>query len=159
MFFFCPANIYRRNLGSGQLGRPNPKVNTALNFYLRREKKIPFYSELYTLQLYMRYFQISFYLFFLNILQKYIKNMSKTFTNIYTKYSLITFFKISSVRLLWSLFWSQRNLVHRAVINNEFGIKFLNSKITSVGKMDFHNTFTINMNYTHICIIYIHNLY
>ena len=32
-------------------------------------------------------------------------------------------------------------------MNNEFGIKFLNSKITSVGKMDFHHIFTINTNF------------
>ena len=37
--------------------------------------------------------------------------------------------------------FSDANLVHRAAINNEFGIKFLNSKITSVGKMDFHNLY------------------
>ena len=59
-FFFCPANIYRRNLGRERLGRPNPKVNNALNFYLRRKKKIPFYSELYRLQLLKPDFQISF---------------------------------------------------------------------------------------------------
>ena len=158
MFFFCPSNIYRRNLGRGRLGRPNPKVNTALNFYLRRKKTIPCYSELYTLQLLAADFQISFF-FFLNILRKYVKNMSKTFTNIYTKYSLIPFLKISNVRLLWSLFWCQRNLVHRAAMNNEFGIKYLNSKITSVAKMDFHHIFTINTNYIDICIIYINNLY
>ena len=46
-------------------------------------------------------------------------------------------------------------LVYRAAINNEFGIQFLNSKITSVWKMDFYHIFTINMNYIHICIIYI----
>ena len=38
-------------------------------------------------------------------------------------------------------------------MNNEFGIKFLNSKITSVGKMDFQHIFTINTIYIHICII------
>ena len=138
MFFFCPANIYRHNLGRGRLGSPNPKVNTALNFYLRRKKKIPFNSELYTLQLYVRYFQISFdffYKYITKICKKYVKNIYKY---IYTKYSLVPFLKISNVCLLWSLFWCQCNLVHLAAINNEFGIKFLNSKITSVGKMDFN---------------------
>ena len=141
MGFFCPANIYRRNLGRGQLRRPNPKVNTALNIYLRRKKKYHSIQNCTHYNFVLDIFKFNF--FFFNIFRKYVKKMSKTFTNIYTKYSLIPFLKISNVRLLWSLFWCQRNLVHSAAINNEFGIKFLNSKITNVGKMDWR--------WSHIC--------
>ena len=155
-FFFCPANIYRHNLGRGWLGRPNPKVSTALNFYLRRGKK---YHSIQNCTHYNFALDIfKFHLFSFKYITKICKKYIKTFTNIYTKYSLIPFLKISNARLLWSLFRSQRNLVHHAAINNKFGIQFLNSKITSVGKMDFH-IFTINTNYIHICIIYINNLY
>ena len=49
-FFFCPVNIYRPTLGKVGLGRPNPKPIQPLNFYLRRKRKNPFYSELYALQ-------------------------------------------------------------------------------------------------------------
>ena len=159
MVFFCPANIYRCNLWRGRLGRPNPKVNTALNFDLRRKKRYHSIQNCTHYNFTPQIFKFHFSFFFLNILRKYVKNMSKTFTNIYTKYSFIAFLKIAGLSLLWSLFWCRRNLVHRAAMNNEFGIKFLNSIITSVGKMDFHHIFTINTNYIHICIIYINNLY
>ena len=148
MFFFCPANIYRRNLGRGRLGRPNPKVKYSPQFWSQKEKKYHSIQNCTHYNLALDIFEFHFS-FFLNILRKCVKNTSK----IFTKYSLITFLKICNVCLLWSLFWCQRNLVHHAAINNEFGIKFLNSKITSVGKMDFHHIFTINTNYIHICII------
>ena len=48
--FFCLANIYRPSLGKVRLGRPNLKPLQPLNFYLRRKRKNPFYSELYALQ-------------------------------------------------------------------------------------------------------------
>ena len=79
--FFCPANIYRPSLRKVQLGRPNPKPLQPLNFYLRRNKKRPFHSELYAEQWYDAQFSILIFIyFFKNILKFYRKTLSKLWT-------------------------------------------------------------------------------
>ena len=79
--FLCPANIYRPSLGQVWLGRPNPKPIAGLNFYLRRRKKRPFYSELYALQRYRAWFSILIFMYFLKKITNFLfKNVSKFWT-------------------------------------------------------------------------------
>ena len=70
--FFCPSNIYRLSLRKVQLCRPNPKLLQPLNFYLRRKRKTPFYSELYALQRTVARFWILIFIYFLKNIKKFI---------------------------------------------------------------------------------------
>ena len=83
-FFFLLTNIYRPSLGKLRLGRPNPKLHQPLNFYLRRRKKRPFYSELYALHHCRAQFSILIFIYFLKKIKLFLsKKPVKILNNIY----------------------------------------------------------------------------
>ena len=147
--FFCTANIYRPSQGKVRLGRPNPKPIQPRNFYLRRKRKNPFYSELYAQQCIENQFSILIFISF----EKNIKNfVSKNMSKYLTMYRIIIyiFFFLNQASILCCEVFADVNAIY---ITSLWWImivwtlkRFSNSKNPTFGKTHFNNIFTMKVN-------------
>ena len=74
---FFQSYIYGPSLGKVRLDRQTPKPIQLLNFYLKRKRKSPFYSELYALQRIGARFSILIFIYFLKIFFKMYQKTSQ----------------------------------------------------------------------------------